>query len=260
MLNRQCFMTQQFSLKFFNLYLISFKRFTIGLLVMCLFTGNLGAETTLQSNQEVVILIHGLGRTYRSMKKLQKNLVQEGYIVRNIKYPSKKHSIKTLVDSYIAPIVNDYRNQAKIHFVGHSLGGILTRVYLNNYSISNLGRVVMMGTPNKGSSIVNKLRDYSVCRWYLGPAFLELSTDLNSVPNSLTIPDYPLGLIAGTKSVNPFLSQFVKGENDGKVSVESVRLGNYPLKKIHVSHTWIMTHNDVIENVINFLKYETFLD
>jgi pimeloyl-ACP methyl ester carboxylesterase len=251
-----------FVLKAINSHRVIFKRCIIGLIGICLnFSSNSFAQSQLQlqPHQDVVIVIHGLGRTYRSMNKIQVNLEKEGYIVRNINYPSKKYPIETLVDTYIAPVVSEYSQNTTIHFVGHSLGGILTRVYLSKYLLPNLGKVVMLGTPNKGSEIVNKLRNYSFFRWYLGPAFLQLSTDLDSVPNLLTPPNYSVGIIAGTKSLNSIFSQFIKGENDGKVSVVSAQLKGYPLKKINVSHTLIMTNDDVIKNLVNFLKYGNFL-
>lgn len=217
------------------------------------------ANNYTDSTKEVVVLLHGLGRTSRSMNTLQSNLEKEGYFVKNINYPSRKYSCEILVETYIGPIISNYIHAPKIHFVTHSLGGILTRLYLSTNKLSNLGSVVMLGPPNKGSAIVNKLRRYSFVKWYNGPAFLELSTDLDSVPNKLEIPNYSLGIIAGTKSLNPFLSQFLQGENDGKVTLNSAAIKGVPLKVLPVSHTWMMKNNQVIDNVINFLKYNSFI-
>ena len=219
------------------------------------------AEINLEPNrkQEVVILLHGLGRTDHSMRKIQSTLEKEGYIVNNINYPSKKFPIDLLVDNYVKPVVLQYSQKEAIHFVTHSLGGILVRSYLDKNVLSNLGSVVMLGPPNKGSEIVNTLRKYRFFRWYLGPSFLQLSTDKGSVPNQLGKPNYSIGIIAGTKPSNPFPSQFIKGENDGKVSVHSSKIEGRPLIKINVSHTWMMVNADVIKNLVNFLKYGEFL-
>ena len=90
------------------------------------------------NQQEVVILLHGLGRTSRSMKKIQSTLEKEGYNVKNIDYPSKKYPIDQLVDTYIKPIILQHSQKETIHFVTHSLGGILVRFYLETHTIPNL--------------------------------------------------------------------------------------------------------------------------
>lgn len=217
------------------------------------------AKAQMDSSKEVVILLHGLGRTSRSMDTLQSNLEKEGYFVKNINYPSRKYSCEILVETYIAPIISNYKNAQKIHFVTHSLGGILIRLYLLANELPNLGSVVMLGPPNKGSGIVNKLRRYKLVKWYMGPAFLELSTDPDSIPNQLVMPNYSIGVIAGTKSYNPFLSSFLKGQNDGKVEVSSAHIQGVSLKVLPVSHTWMMKNKKVIKNVIYFLRNNSFI-
>ena len=217
------------------------------------------ADNYNDKTQEVVVLLHGLGRTSGSMNVIQARLEKEGYFVKNINYPSKKYSCETLMINYIAPVLSEYKNAHKVHFVTHSLGGILTRLYLTRYKLDNLGAVVMLGPPNKGSGVVDKLRRYKFVTRYMGPAFLELSTDYDSLPNKLPRPYYHLGIIAGTTSLNPFLSQFLEGENDGKVTVDSAKIDGGSLKILPVSHTWMMKDKDVINNVVYFLKYSEFI-
>jgi triacylglycerol lipase len=212
------------------------------------------------NTQECVILLHGLGRTSKSMAKIESTLKKKGYSVKNISYPSRKYTIETLVNNYITPAVSLNYNAKKIHFVTHSLGGILVRYYLEKNPLSNLGEVVMFAPPNKGSEVVDTLGNFYPAKWWFGPAFLQLSTAETSIPNQLEIPTYSIGILAGTKSINPFLSYLIPGENDGKVSVKSTGIQGQTVKKINASHTWITKNSNAINNMVYFLEHGKFIN
>lgn len=210
---------------------------------------------------ECVILLHGLARTENSMVKLELNLMNQGFHVVNTGYPSSEKDIKTLSEETINKAINECKkeNPSKIHFVTHSMGGILVRYYLEIHKINNLGRVVMLSPPNKGSEVVDKLKNLSLFKWINGPAGQQLGTDKESFPNNIGPPDYEVGIITGNKTINPILSLLIPGKDDGKVSVERAKLmGMKDFMIVPKTHPFIMNSEDVINQAIFFIKNGEF--
>ncbi len=209
--------------------------------------------------QEIVILLHGLARSARSMRVMKLTLERAGFGVINCDYPSTQHSIEFLANEAIGSALSDCPDTAKIHFVTHSMGGILLRQYLSERRIENLGRVVMLAPPNKGSEVVDRLSGLPGYVWFNGPAGKELGTGKNSVPNSLKGCDFELGVIAGSRSINIFLSMMLPKPDDGKVSVENTKLdGMADHRVMPVAHPFIMKNKGVIHQTIHFLKQGMF--
>jgi len=207
--------------------------------------------------QECVILLHGLCRTSRSMLPMQRALSQAGYQGLNINHPSRSASIEQLSDDAIGGAVRDCNAQGAtaIDFVTHSLGGILVRSYLARHTITNLGRVVMLGPPNQGSEIVDKLGSLWLFRKINGPAGGELGTGKNSVPNKLGPANFCVGVIAGDRSINWINRLLIPGSDDGKVSVERTRLaGMADHIVIHAAHPFLARNRNAIRQTICFLR------
>jgi triacylglycerol lipase len=232
------------------------RLFTALLLVALLGTTKVSAAPT-----ECVILLHGLARTSRSMVKLEDALREKGYAVANIDYPSRKHPIESLAPEAVGRGLEACRKgQApKIHFVTHSLGGILVRYYLARNSVPELGRVVMLGPPNQGSEVVDRFSKVPGYAIFNGKAGYQLGTGPDSVPNMLGPVLFPVGVIAGTESVNPILSTALPDPNDGKVSVERARVeGMSDFMAVSASHPFIMRNPEAIRQALAFLKNGKF--
>lgn len=207
--------------------------------------------------QEYVILLHGLCRSSHSMKPMAHALSRAGYNVVNVDYPSRTASIEELSEETLERIIRDCQrnNATTIHFVTHSLGGILVRSYLGQHTIPNLGRVVMLAPPNQGSEIVDKLGAWRLFQKINGPAGRELGTDERSTPNQLGAADFCVGVIAGNRSLNWINSLLIPGRDDGKVSVERTKLsGMTDHRVIPTTHPFIMRNRSAIRDTLAFLR------
>ena len=222
------------------------------MIIVLLYLLSFGAQAS------CVILLHGLVRSDYSMSKLEMALTQEEFKVINVDYPSRKYPIEELAEITIKPALSKCEDE-KINFVTHSLGGILVRQYLSEHEVKNLSRVVMLGPPNHGSEVVDKLKNVPGFYFINGDAGLQLGTDENSILNKLGPATFDLGVIAGNSSLNFLFSPIIPGADDGTVSVESTKLeGMSDHIEMPVSHTFMMRNEQVIQQAIHYLKYGQF--
>lgn len=214
-----------------------------------------------RAESECVILLHGLGKSDSSMAELEAAIADVGFATVNVDYPSTDHPIEQLAGPAIAPALDACEGHERVHFVTHSMGGILVRQYLSRVAVDNLGRVVMLGPPNNGSEVVDRLGNFPGFHFIYGDAGLQLGTGSLSVPNRLGPADFDLGIIAGTRSINLILSQMIPDADDGKVSVESTRLeGMKDHLTMPVTHVFMMKNDRVIAQVVHYLRHGAFQD
>ena len=220
----------------------------------------LGLSSPAFADTECVVIIHGLARTSGAMKPLVQPLQDAGYTVVNVDYPSRKKPVEELAPLAVKELGVDQCGAVdRIHFVTHSLGGILVRYFLEKNTLPVLGNVVMMAPPNQGSEVVDNLKDVPGYRLFNGPAGMQLGTDEESIPSQLGPVGFPLGVIAGSDTFNPVLSQFLPNPDDGKVSVESTKVeGMADFLVLPHTHTFMMRSEQVIDQTIHFLAHGKF--
>jgi pimeloyl-ACP methyl ester carboxylesterase len=207
-----------------------------------------------------VVLLHGISRTSRSFRRMQMAIEASGFVTLNLDYASRRKALESLADDIHPAIEFFAAGKGLIHFVGHSMGGLLARAYLARYRPKRLGRVVMLGTPNSGSEIADRLKNVLPYRAWFGPAGQQLITTRDATLDAILPPvDYSVGVIAGDRSIYPISSVFLPKPHDGRVSVENTRLdGMVDHVVIGVSHPSLARSRLAIDQTIAFLRHGRF--
>jgi triacylglycerol lipase len=228
-------------------------RFCLGLVLILMSLYGAAARA------DCVVLLHGLARTPGSMAALADAFSEHGYAVVNVGYPSRSKPIEELAPLAVSQGLAGCPENTTVHFVTHSLGGILVRYYLETHDIADLGRVVMLAPPNQGSEVVDRIKGIPGFRLLNGPAGAQLGTDESSVPLQLGPVEFELGVIAGSETFNPILSLYLPNPDDGKVSVASTRVqGMKDFLVVPHSHTFMMQIPEVIEQTLLFIETGAF--
>ncbi len=211
---------------------------------------------------ECVVLLHGLIRTSASMERMQEAIADAGYETINVEYPSRDHTIEELAPVAMEAGLAGCRaidGVEKIHFVTHSLGGILVRQYLADNAIPELGRVVMMAPPNQGSIAADRMGHVPGYDWINGPTGRQLGKGEDSVPLKLGPATFELGVIAGNRSIDPITSAVLPNPDDGRVAVEDTKLeGMRDFVVVDHSHAFMMRMKATINLTLNFLRTGSF--
>ena len=213
---------------------------------------------TVSETRDTVVLLHGLGRGKAAMWMLGRRLSKAGYRIKLVGYRSTRRTPEQILKTVREEIADCCAGRpGKIHFVGHSLGGLIVRAFLARNDVANLGRVVLVGTPNHGTALVDHYRD----EWWfklLGPTAPSLGTQKGNLAESLPKPDYPVGVIAGKADRGPN-EHVLPGADDGLVSVASARLDGMTDFIVVPSSHWAMRYRpSVVRQIVSFLETGRF--
>jgi hypothetical protein len=219
--------------------------------------------SVIDNSNECVVLLHALNRSWWAMRPMAKALQDAGFSTANVDYPSQEGTIEEIAPIAVDTGVDECRatGASKIHFVTHSMGGILLRYQQKQSPIPDLGRVVMLGPPNQGSEIMDKYNNWPIIAAIGGDAGAQMGTGSDSLPAKLGPVDFELGIIAGTGTINVFASAMLPNPDDGKVSVASTRVeGMDDFLIVGNSHRYIIKNDLVYRNTVAFLKNGEFLE
>jgi pimeloyl-ACP methyl ester carboxylesterase len=191
----------------------------------------------------LVVLLHGLGRTRRSLARLDRGLVEAGFMTARLDYPSTRKPIQEHAAT-VAELLDHLPTPRKLSFASHSLGGLIVRQLLSYDSAwrASIERIVMVAPPNKGASLAASLDKGNVMRGILGPSYGQIA---EGFATTLPVPEVPVAIFAG--DVTGLLG-------DGLVSVDETRLeGASEPYIVPAIHTFLMNHPAVIRGAISFL-------
>ncbi len=210
----------------------------------------------------VVLMLHGLGRSRSSMKKLAKAVHDAtGWTVMTMEYASTRKPINDHVDALDSVLRNLPADT--IHLVAHSLGNIVIRRYLKTRTDPKtgvqgdprIGRIVMIGPPNQGAALARMFENIKPFEWIAGKSGLELASDAEAFNRELAIPKVPFAIIAGSAFASRGGNPLIPGPDDLVVGVAETKLpGAAGFLVVPHTHTWLMDKKPVQQATARFLK------
>jgi triacylglycerol lipase len=193
------------------------------------------------------------------MRPIDRALRGHNYEVLNLGYASRRRDVATLA-AEVAAGITAWNASEPLDFVTHSMGGIVLRAAVAHalLPVERVHRVVMLGPPNRGSELADVLPTLPVVgpmyARFFGPAARELGTGRSSVPMRLPAPTFEVGVIAGTKTLNPLGSRILGGDNDGTVRVDRATIdGATDVLLVPHSHSMLMMSSVVVAQTLYFL-------
>ncbi len=226
-------------------------------------------DKSANSRGHQLVLLHGLGRSRRSMWIMEKSMQDKGYTTLNLSYSPMTADINELAAGLAQQIIHWADAKKPLHLVGHSFGGILIRAILSSDDFKeyagDLGRCVMLGTPNQGTLTATYALSHPIFKHFTPPIAHHLKPDSQFIAQ-LPEPKIPTGIIAGDKDfhaiipVTWFYQQATKGApGDGVVEISNTRCRNmsdFIILPLH--HSFMMWNSEVMQQIDYFLQNGRF--
>lgn len=202
---------------------------------------------------ETIILVHGLWMTGIEMAVLKHRLEAEhGFNCVLFTY----HSVTGEIQNHVDRLRELAREQHcdRLHFVGHSLGGVVTYKVLESTPDLIEGRAVLLGSPLQGSAAVDAMSRWTLGRVAVGDAVCK---ELTSGGLRHWDGRRDIGVIAGSVQMGfgRLFSEKLMDNSDGTVMIEETRLdGAADHIVLPVTHTSMVFSPLVTTQVVNFLR------
>lgn len=196
-----------------------------------------------------VIIVHGLWFGSWAMASLARKLGAEGLVCRRYSYATTGEGL----DQHAAGLRQFVaKSPAKtVHFVAHSLGGLVTLRMLEIYDWVAPGRVVLLGSPLGGSVTARKAAKVPGSEKLLGDIRSALHQGYGQIP-----PGRDTGMIAGTRGIGlGMLVGGVGGRGDGTVAIRETRMpGLADHIELPVTHTGMLYSKEVARQAAYFIR------
>jgi pimeloyl-ACP methyl ester carboxylesterase len=211
--------------------------------------------------ERCVVLVHGFMRQGWNMRYLAKELTRRGYVTFAPSLPTTFRDVRTCADAlarYLGARDLESAEGRVVHFAAHSMGGLVVRDYLSRRVVRGLGRVVLMGTPNRGTRHGNRAMRIAPRLKRVFRSLPDLSEPGPEIAPPLNDPAPEVGIIAGTRP-DPVRKLLLPGDNDGLVTLESAR-GVEAKDEILIPcpHEWIHWRLDTVKAIVSFLETGKF--
>lgn len=207
-----------------------------------------------QMSGKVVILVHGIVRSSKSFDRMRQKLEEQGYVVLGFDYPSTQVSMAESA-AYLRRSIESLEGVEQISFVTHSMGGLIVRAYLAEHHDPRVHRIVMIGVPNRGAHMADRVKDWWLFKGIYGPAGQQLVSDPEGLIPKLPVPECEFAIIAGGRGHEDGYNPLIPGDDDGTVSVASTRLpGADDFIIVRGMHSFLISYDEVIGHTARYLE------
>ena len=205
------------------------------------------------NNKTGVILVHGLWYGSWALRALSHRLRRDGFMVRDFAYPATSTSLSAHASNlyeFAASVKSD-----GLHFLGHSLGGLVILRMMSETPELPQGRIVLLGSPLGGSAVARKMRNLPGSEKLLGEARTAIEKGYTRIPEGRET-----GMIAGSMGLGlGVMMGGTGGPGDGTVSLEEASCpGLHDRLVLPVSHTGLLYSAKVAKHAANFLETGRF--
>ena len=210
------------------------------------------------NNKELIVLQHGFTKSGRDMGFLKKYFESEGYRTLTPDLPLFFDSLEDCEKDFEKIFFSKSGNYSRVHFVGHSMGGLVIRLFLSRNNVRALGRCVLTGTPNRGTDLVGIVNNHLKPLMKIIKPYNSLKPGGVKIQSPMNLPYPEIGVIAGNKG-DLLLGLLLKGEHDGRVPVSSVPFeGMKEFIVLPLNHDELHHRKETASFILKFIRSGSF--